>query len=57
MSAETVPVKVDGHVRRGQRGRKELSLPSRGLSSFVSKMMHETAAPIDAAENTTERVI
>lgn len=36
-------------------GRKELHPHYRGLSSFVKKMMYETASPLDPEENTTER--
>lgn len=49
------PIKVDPLEREGPVGRKEPSHPYRGLSSFVCKMMYETASPLDPEENTTER--
>lgn len=55
LSAEAAPVKVDRRCREGLVGRKEPSLHYRGLSSFVRKMMYETASPLDSKENTTER--
>lgn len=55
LSAEAAPVKVDRRCREGPVGRKEPSHHYRGLSSFVRKMMYETASPLDPKENTTER--